>query len=100
MEIMFVGIYAETSPAWVRKRSHAAAAQRVGEVRGTLQQTGMQVEYVAGVGFTTRGTLQQKAQGTVGYRMLGQVVVNYQHVPAVVHEELAHRTAGIRRDVL
>ena len=60
----------------------------------------MQVEYVAGVRFTAGGALQQQAQGTIGNRVLGKVVVNYQHVLAVVHEEFAHRAAGIRSDVL
>ena len=40
----------------------------------------MQVEYVAGVRLTSRGALQQEAQRTVGYRVLGKVVVNYQDV--------------------
>ena len=40
----------------------------------------MQVEYVAGVRLTSRGALQQETQRTVGYRVLGKVVVNYQDV--------------------
>ena len=60
----------------------------------------MQVEYVAGVRLTSRGALQQETQRTVGYRVLGKVVVNYQDVLAVVHEELAHCAAGVGCDVL
>ena len=46
--------------------------QRVAEVSGALQKTGVQVENVAGVGLTARGALEQKAQGTVGDGVLAQ----------------------------
>ena len=38
----------------------AAAAQLVGELCGALQQTGVQIEHVAGVSLTSRGTADQQ----------------------------------------
>ena len=60
----------------------------------------MQIEHVAGVRFTSGRTADEKRKGTVRGGVLTEVVVNDQHVFSVVHEEFAHRTAGIRRDVL
>ena len=74
----------------------AAAAQLVGELGRALQQTGVQIEDVAGVGLTSRGTAQQQRQGTVGHGVLGQVIVDDQDMLALMHEVLAHGTAGSR----
>ena len=60
----------------------------------------MQVENVAGISLTARGTLQQERQGTVRRRMLRQIVVYDQNVLAVLHPLLADRTARVRGDVL
>ena len=48
-----------------RQCRHAAAAECIGKMRRALQQTGMQVENVTRIRFTTRGTLQKQAQCTV-----------------------------------
>ena len=60
----------------------------------------MQVEHVTGIGFTARRPLQDQRDLPVGHGVLGQVVVDDQRVHAVVHEPLAHRRAGKRRQVL
>ena len=54
-----------------------------------LQQTGVQIEHVAGVGLAAGGALEQQAQRAVGDGVLGQVVVDDQHVLAVMHKVLA-----------
>ena len=59
------------------------------EVRCTLEQTGVQIEDVAGIGLTSRRALEQKRKCTVSDRVLGQIVVNDQNVLALVHEVFA-----------
>src|SRR5690554_901361 len=66
----------------------------------TLQQTGVQVEHVTGIGFTSGRTAQQQGDLTIGPGLLGQVVINDQCVFTAVTEVLAHGTAGVRRQVL
>ena len=61
----------------------AAAAQLVGELGRALQQTGVQIEDVAGVSLTSRGTADQQRQGTVGHGVLGQVIVDDEDVLAL-----------------
>src|SRR5690606_2290474 len=77
-----------------------AAAVFVRQLGRTFQQTGVEVEHVAGVSFATRGTTQQQRQLTVGDGLLGEVVVHAQHVLALPHEVFADRTAGVGSDVL
>ena len=79
---------------------HAAAAPCVAEARCALQQAGVQIEHVAGVGLTAGRTSQQKAQRAVGDGVLGKIVVDDEHVLPLVHEILADGRAGIGRDVL
>ena len=43
-----------------RKTGHRTAAQLVGQLRATLQQTGVEVEDVTGVSLATRRTTQQQ----------------------------------------
>src|SRR6266545_3429165 len=57
-----------------RQAGHRAAAQLVGELRAPLQQAGVQVEDVAGVGLTAGRAAQQQGHRTVGLGLLGQVV--------------------------
>ncbi len=72
---------AETSPPLVsmmRQRGQRAAAELVGQLRGALQQPGVEVEDVAGVGLAARRAAQQQRQLAVGVGLLGQVVVDDQ----------------------
>ena len=66
----------------------------------TLQQAGVQVEHVAGIRLASRRTADQQRQGAVGHGVLAQVVVDDQHVLALLTEILGHGAAGIGRDVL
>ena len=83
-----------------RQRRDGAAAVLGIDAGGALQQAGMQVEYVAGVGFTSGRAADQQGKGAVGHRMLAQIVVYNQHVLALIHEVFSHRAPGIGGDVL
>jgi len=67
--------------------------------RRALQQAGVQVEDVAGIGLAARGTAKQERDLPVGPGVLREVVVDHQHVLPLVHEVLAHRGGRIGRDV-
>ena len=60
----------------------------------------MEVEHVAGVGFTSRRTTEQQGHLAIGHRLLGQVVVHDEGVLAVVAVVFGHGATGVGRDVL
>ncbi len=60
----------------------------------------MQIEDIARICFTSRRTLEQQRKGTVSDRVLGEIIVDDEDILALIGEILAHRAAGIRRDVL
>ena len=68
--------------------------------RGAFEQTAVQIEHVAGIGFTAGRTAQQQRDLAVRPGLLGQVVIDDQGVLAAVAEVLAHGAAGVGRDVL
>ena len=80
-----------------RERGQRAA---VLDVRRALEQTGMQIEYIARISLASWRTVKQKGKCTVSYRVLGQVIVDNENVLALMHEILADRAACIRRDIL
>ena len=60
----------------------------------------MQIENVAGVGLTSRGTANQQRERTVRDSVLGQVIVDDQDVLALVHEVFTHGAACVGGDIL
>src|SRR5690606_38968380 len=70
------------------------------DARGALEQTAVQVENIARVGFTTGRTTQQQGDLTVGPGLLGQVVINDQGVLAAVAVVLDHGATRIGCQVL
>src|SRR4051794_37487127 len=82
-----------------RQRGERAAAVFLLQFRGAFQQARVQVENVARVRFATRRTSEQQRDFTVGLRVLREVVVDHQGVPAAVTEVPPHRAGGIRADV-
>ena len=60
----------------------------------------MQIENVARIGLASRRTANQQGQRTVSDGVLGQIVVDNQHVFALLHEIFAHRAACVWRDIL
>ncbi len=61
---------------------HGAASQGVVQLGGPLQQPGVVVEDVTGIGFTSRRPAQQQGHLPVGLGLLGQIIVNDQGVAA------------------
>src|SRR5690554_2713500 len=61
-----------------------------------LQQTGVQVENVTWVSFTSWRTTQQQGNLTVSNGLLGEVVVYNQGIFAAVTEEFTHGSTGVR----
>lgn len=51
-----------------------------------LQQPGVQVEHISGVGLTTGRSAQQEGDLAVGDGLLGQIVVHQQNVPRTAAE--------------
>ena len=95
-----------------RQCRHGAITVLLGHLDCTREQTRVQVEDVARIGLASGRTMQRQRHLTVGHGLLGQVVVDDEHVAAgvglagglavltVVHEELADSGTGHRRDVL
>merc|ERR1719464_1485787 len=80
--------------------SQGTTAHSVRHLGGSLQQTGVKVENVTGVGLTTGRTSQQQRHLSVGHGLLGQVVKDDDSVHAVVSEVFTHGAAGIGGQVL
>src|SRR5438067_10697 len=83
-----------------RQRGERAAAERVVELGGALQQSRVQVEHVARVRLPARGPAQQQRELAIGGRVLAEVVVDAQRVALAVAKILAHGDAGVGGDVL
>ena len=65
------------------------------EPSGSLQELGMDIEDVPGIGLASRRALQEEGDLTMDPGVLGQVVEHHQHVAPVTHEVLAERTGGV-----
>ena len=70
------------------------------ELGGALEQAGVKIEHVAGIGFAARRAAQQERHLAIGDGLLGKVIVNDDRVHAVIAEEFAHRAAGEGRKKL
>mmetsp|Transcript_1347 Transcript_1347/g.3373 ORF Transcript_1347/g.3373 Transcript_1347/m.3373 type:complete len:351 (+) Transcript_1347:318-1370(+) len=65
-----------------------------------LQQTGVEVEHISGVGLTAGGATEEQRHLTVGHSLLGKIIVEDNGVLAVVTEVLAHGGASVGRKEL
>ena len=70
------------------------------QLRGALEQAGVQIEHVARIGFAARRAAQQQRHLAIGDGLLGQIVIDDQRVHAVVAEPFAHGAAGEGRQEL
>merc|ERR1740123_633296 len=77
-----------------------AATHGVTHLGSSLQQTGVEVEHVSGVGLTTGRTPKKKRHLSVGHGLLGQVVEDDDSVHAVISEVLSHGHSGVGSEVL
>ncbi len=75
-------------------------AEILAELCGALEQAGVQIEDVAGIGFAARRAAKQQRHLAVSDGLLGKVVIDDHGMHAVVAEVLAHRAAGERREEL
>ncbi len=83
-----------------RQAGERTTAQVVREAGGALQQPGVQVEDIAGVGLAAGRAAHQQGDLTIRLGMLGKVVVDDQGVAARLHELFAHGGPGEGGDEL
>src|SRR6185436_9670042 len=83
-----------------RQRRQRAAALLVGELRRALEEARVEIEDVAGIRLAAGRAAEQQRDLAIRGRVLGKIVVDAGRVLAVVEEVLAHRAAGVRRQVL
>ena len=67
----------------------------VAEMRRPLEQPRVDIEDVARIGLAPRRPAEQERQLAVGPGVAGQVVIDDEHVPALLHEVLGHRGRGV-----
>ena len=67
---------------------------------GTFQQTGVEVEDVARIGFASRRAFQQQRDLAVCPRLFGEVVIDDERIFTAVAEVFAHGATCVRGDVL
>ena len=100
IEMTLVGMNAEMSLALVSMIGRPVIEpppSSSDSLRAALQQPGVQVEHVTGVGLATRRAAQQQRDRAVGLGLLGQIVEHDQDVLAVVHPVLADGRTGVGR---
>ncbi len=83
-----------------RERGQRAAAVLLRELRRALEKARVEIEDVPRIRLAARRAAQEERDLAVRRRLLREVVVDDERVAAVVEEVLAHRTAGVRREVL
>jgi len=72
-----------------------AATVGVAHLGCALEQAGVQVEHITGIGLSAGGSSQEEGHLTVGHGLLGQIVVDDKAMLAVVSEVLTNGAAGI-----
>ena len=83
-----------------RQRRQRAVAVFLADARRAFEQAAVQIKHVARICLAARRTLEHQRNLAISHGVLGKIVVNDQRVHAVVHEPLAHRRAGKRREIL
>ncbi len=77
------------------KGRERAAVKIVAKMGGVLQQPRMNVKDIAGKSFATRRAAKQQTQLAIGPRVMGEIVVNDEHIPASLHEVLRNAGRGV-----
>src|SRR5258708_2981702 len=83
-----------------RQGGQRAAAVRVAQARGALQQAAVQVEDVARIRLAARRAADDERHIAVGVGVLGEVVIDDEGIAPALHDLLAHGAAGVRRQIL
>ena len=60
----------------------------------------MEIEHIARISFAAGRALEHERNLAIGHGVLGKIVKHDERIHAVVHEPLAHRRAGERREIL
>ena len=82
------------------QRGERTAAEFIGHARAAFEQARMQIKHIARISFATGRPLQHERNLPISDGVLRQIIENDECVHAVVHEPLAHRRAGERREIL
>jgi hypothetical protein len=82
------------------KGSEGSTSVLVGELGGTLEETGVEVEDVSGVSLTSGRATEEEGHLTVGDGLLRQVIVDDEGVLSVVTEPLSDGGTGEGSEVL
>ena len=82
-----------------RQRGERAATELRAQVRGALEQARVDVEDVPGEGLPTGGAPKQEGELTIRARVLGEIVVDDQHIASRFHEMLRDAGRGVRSDI-
>jgi hypothetical protein len=80
--------------------SQGTASVLVVHLGSTLEKSGVEIEDVTRISFTTWRTTEKKRHLTVSNSLLGQIVINNQSMSAVVTEPLADGASSEGSDVL
>ena len=75
-------------------------ADLLGHLGGSLEESGVEVEDVSGVGLSTGGSSEEERHLSVGDSLLGQVIVDDASVLSVVSEPLSHSASREGGEVL
>ena len=76
-----------------------AAAAFLAQMGGAFEHPRVDVEDVAGEGFAAGRPAKQQRKLAIGAGVMGEVVVDDQHVATRFHEMLGDAGRGVRRDV-
>ena len=97
MEITLVGMYADTSPAWVSITGKAVREPfpAASPILAARSEAAVKVKHISRVGLTSRRTTKKQRHLTVCHGLLGKIVVENHNVLAVVTEVLAHSAASV-----
>ena len=82
------------------KGGQGSTSLGVAHLGSSLQETGVKVENVTRVGFTTWRTSQKERHLTVGNSLLRQIVEDDKSVHAIVTEKFTHGASGVGGQVL
>ena len=85
---------------WPQLRALIRAAEVSRELRGALEQAGMEVENVSWVGLSPRRSPEKQRQLAIGGGLFGKVIVDAEGMLSLVHKVLGHRAPRIRSDEL